>query len=40
MIRKSLFAAAASIMTLTVFSGTVSALYVGAAQPAAQAPIA
>ena len=40
MIRKSLFAVAASFMTLTVFSGTLSVLYLGAGQPVAQAPVA
>lgn len=40
MIRKTLFAAAASLMTLTVFSGTLSALYIGSGQPVAQASIA
>lgn len=40
MIRKSLFAVAASLMTLTVFSGTLSVLYLGSGQPAAQEPIA
>lgn len=40
MIRKSLFAVAASIMTLTAFSGTLAILDGGAGPSAVSAPVA
>ncbi len=40
MIRKSLFGIAASLMTLTAFSGTLAVLHVGSAGPASEARIA
>ena len=40
MIRKSLFAVAASMMTLTAFSGTLAVLHHGTPDAVAQAPVA
>ena len=40
MIRKSLFGIAASLMTLTAFSGTLTVLNAGTGVPAVQAPVA
>ena len=40
MIRKSIFAIAASVMTLTAFSGTLAVLQHGNPAPASQGPVA